>query len=58
MNFFSIFVVLVVVALHNRRVDARLLRGEDPDLEDLDEIERVELMKQRLKTEETTVSLL
>ena len=33
MNFFSIFVVLVVVALHNRRVDARLLRGEDPDLE-------------------------
>ena len=53
MNFFSIFVVLVVVALHNRRVDARLLRGEDPDLEDLDEIERVELMKQRLKTEET-----
>ena len=47
MKFFSIFVALIVAALH-RGVDASL-RGEHLDLDV--ENERVELMKYRLKTE-------
>ena len=47
MNFFSIFVALIVVASH-RGVDASL-RGEYLDLDV--ENERVELVKHRLKTE-------